>query len=150
MITVQQEDFDVAGLYRELLERSGDAGAVAMFTGLVREFYEADGDERVHSLTLEHYPGMTEKSLQRIVEQAQGRWQLQACRVVHRVGTLRAGEQIVFVGVAGAHRGEAFDAARFIMDYLKTSAPFWKKQATDQGSHWVEARASDTEAASRW
>lgn len=150
MVTVQHEDFDVAGLYRELLERSGDTGAVVMFTGLVREFYEADGNERVQSLTLEHYPGMTEKSLQRIVEQAQDRWQLQACRVVHRVGTLRAGEQIVFVGVAGAHRGEAFDAARFIMDYLKTSAPFWKKQATDQGSHWVEARASDTEAASRW
>ncbi len=152
MIAVQYEDFDVAALYRRLLEQAGNAGAVVMFTGLVREFYEADGSDRssVQTLTLEHYPGMTEKSLQAIVDRARERWTLEACRVVHRVGTLAAGEQIVFVGVASAHRGEAFEAAQFIMDYLKTSAPFWKKQATRHGSEWVEAKAADTRSAERW
>lgn len=150
-IQVQQEDFSVAGLYAALREQASNAGAIVTFSGLVREFYEGSGEgPRVQTLYLEHYPGMTEKALQDIVEQARQRWEVLACQVIHRVGELRAGDQIVYVGVAGSHRGEAFAAAEFIMDYLKTSAPFWKRQQTDEGTGWIDSRASDDEARLRW
>lgn len=150
MIAVQTGDFDVGEQHRLMREKSDNVGAIATFTGLVREFYEPGADTAVQTLTLEHYPGMTEKALSDIVAQARERWPLQACHVIHRVGELHSGEQIVFVGVAAAHRGDAFAAAEFIMDYLKTRAPFWKKQGTEQGSEWIESRDSDHEAAARW
>ena len=153
MISVQQQDFDVAEVYRQLREEAGDAGAIVTFTGLVREVYQAHsstGDSAVTALFLEHYPGMTEKSLQAIVDQANARWQLLATRVVHRVGELQAGDQIVIVGTASAHRAEAFAAAEFIMDFLKSKAPFWKKQRSGAGSEWVQSRESDADALERW
>lgn len=153
MISVQEQDFEIAGEYRELRSRAANAGAIVTFTGLVREFYDdaaADGQDPVDCLVLEHYPGMTEKALEDIVAQAHERWPLQACRVIHRVGALHSGDQIVFVGTASAHRAAAFEAADFIMDYLKTRAPFWKKQQRGGRSEWVESRSSDHEAARRW
>jgi molybdopterin synthase catalytic subunit len=145
-IRVQEEDFDVGA---ELTAMRGNRaiGALASFVGLVRDVNEGDA---VRELTLEHYPGMTEKALQDIVDQAGSRWKIIDVCVIHRVGTLRPGDQIVFVAVAGAHRGEAFAACEFIMDYLKTQAPFWKKEQSPAGERWVEARASDDAAAQRW
>jgi molybdopterin synthase catalytic subunit len=145
-IRVQREDFDVGA---ELTAMRGDRkiGALAAFVGLVRDVN--DGTQ-VQELTLEHYPGMTEKALAEIVEQAKARWEIMDVRIIHRVGTLRPTDQIVFVAVAGAHRGEAFAACEFIMDYLKTQAPFWKKEQTPDGQRWVDARASDDTAAERW
>jgi molybdopterin synthase catalytic subunit len=146
-VRVQNEDFDVA---RELDRlRAGDAriGAIASFVGLVRDVNEAT---EVHTMTLEHYPGMTEKALAQIVDQARARWDIYDALIIHRVGQLKPGDQIVLAAVAGAHRGEAFAACEFIMDYLKTRAPFWKKEQTAAGERWVEARASDEEKASRW
>ncbi len=146
-VRVQVEDFDVG---RELARlRGGDArvGAVASFVGAVRD---VNDDAAVSTLTLEHYPGMTEKALEAIVAEAKSRWNIVEALVVHRVGRLRPADQIVLVGVTSAHRGEAFAACEFIMDYLKTRAPFWKKEATAGGERWVEARASDDAAASRW
>ncbi|MGH8707336.1 MAG: molybdenum cofactor biosynthesis protein MoaE [Burkholderiales bacterium] len=134
-VRVQREDFD-AGAEMRALSRDPKVGAVASFVGVVREV----------GMTLEHYPGMTEKALQRIVEEAAGRWQVMDCTVIHRVGELAPTDQIVLVAVASAHRGDAFAVCEFIMDYLKTQAPFWKKEATG----WVEARASDDAAAERW
>jgi len=122
-------------------------GAVASFVGLVRD--RNDG-AAVATMTLEHYPGMTEKAIAGIVEQAKGRWAIIDCTVIHRVGELQPTDQIVLVAVASAHRGEAFAACEFIMDYLKTQAPFWKKEATPEGARWVDARASDDAAAARW
>lgn len=146
-ILVQTAPFDlgveVAALYRD----NPGVGAVASFLGLVRDVNEGDG---VHTLTLEHYPGMTEKSLAAIVEEAMTRWTLIDATVIHRVGTLHPTEPIVLVAVASGHRGEAFAACQFIMDYLKTRAPFWKKEVTPEGEHWVEARESDESAAERW
>lgn len=150
MIAVQTHDFDVGEQHRLLADKSKNPGAIATFTGLVREFHQSGDESPVQSLTLEHYPGMTEKALADIVNQARERWTLQACHVIHRVGELQAGDQIVFVGVAAAHRGDAFAATEFIMDYLKTRAPFWKKQSTAQGSEWIDSRDSDHEAAARW
>jgi len=153
MISVQTEEFDLALEYKQLRQRAGDVGAIATFTGLVREFYEADSDaadNKIRELTLEHYPGMTEKCLQEIVDEANSRWSLLATRIIHRVGPLRPGEEIVFVGTASSHRQDAFEAAQFLMDYLKSRAPFWKKQDTGDGSHWVEARESDSDALDRW
>lgn len=154
MISIQTEDFDLAEEYAALRKQAGDAGAIVTFTGLVREIYDANaGDrdaEQIQSLTLEHYPGMTEKSLQEIVASAEQRWDLLATRIIHRVGRLQAGEQIVLVGTASAHRQHAFSAAEYLMDYLKSRAPFWKKQQTGKGSHWVEARESDSDALKRW
>ena len=149
-ISVQTEDFDLGAEYRRLCADAPGAGAVVTFCGLVREFYAADGADEVQELRLEHYPGMTEKSIQAIVAQAEQRWDLLAVTVVHRVGVLRPGAQIVFAGVAGRHRGETFAAANFIMDYLKSEAPLWKKQTTRDGSEWVDIRDSDREALSRW
>lgn len=145
MVKVQEEDFDVGALTRELSAGRTDIGAVATFVGLVRG--ASDG---VEEMTLEHYPGMTEKSLLEIVEQAEGRWNIMSAIVIHRVGSLQPGEQIVYVGVATGHRGEAFAACEFIMDYLKTRAPFWKKEKTAEGARWVDARDDDDSAAERW
>ncbi|AJR08080.1 molybdopterin synthase catalytic subunit MoaE [Photobacterium gaetbulicola] len=146
MISVQFEDFSVAEEY-SLLSQGTDAGAVVTFVGKVRDFNQGDA---VTGLSLEHYPGMTEKSLEEIVEQARERWPLLKTRVIHRVGDLELGDQIVFVGVTSAHRGAAFEACEFIMDYLKTRAPFWKKEQTPDASRWVDARETDTSAAGRW
>ena len=146
-VRVQVEDFDVS---RELAAlRAGDArvGAVAAFIGTVRDVNDASA---VAAMTLEHYPGMTEKALAAIVDEAKSRWDIIDALVIHRVGELRPADQIVLVGVTGAHRGEAFAACEFIMDYLKTRAPFWKKEATPSGTRWVDARASDDDAAARW
>jgi len=134
-IVVQAQDFD-AGAEMRALQRDAKVGAVASFVGVVREV----------PMMLEHYPGMTERALHKIVEEARARWQVLDCTVIHRIGALKPTDQIVLVAVASAHRGEAFAACEFIMDYLKTQAPFWKKEAAG----WVEARASDDEAAERW
>ena len=146
-IRVQQEDFD-AGIETTAL-RKGNAkiGAIASFVGLVRDINDNTG---IASLTLEHYPGMTEKALATIVAEAESRWALLGCTVIHRVGTLKPTDQIVLVIVASSHRGHAFEACEFIMDYLKMDAPFWKKERTADGERWVDSRESDAAAASRW
>jgi molybdopterin synthase catalytic subunit len=146
-VRVQTADFDAGQEIASL--RGGDmrVGAVATFIGTVRDVNDA---AHVASLTLEHYPGMTEKALEAIVAEAKGRFDILDALVIHRVGTLAPADQIVLVVVTSAHRGEAFDACRFLMDYLKTRAPFWKKERTPEGTRWVEARASDDEAAARW
>jgi molybdopterin synthase catalytic subunit len=145
-VAVQTEDFDPVSQQRELLAGNTAAGAVASFVGLVR----SDASSPVLMLELEHYPGMTERSIRQILEQASGRWDLLGARVVHRVGRLTPGDQIVYVGVASAHRGHAFAACEFIMDFLKTEAPFWKKETTPTGTRWVDARCSDGQARERW
>jgi molybdopterin synthase catalytic subunit len=146
-VKVQQEDFDIALLQSTLLAGLSDEGAVATFTGYVRR---ANDQRAVATLELEHYPGMTESSIQDIVQQAAARWPLLAASVVHRVGVLQVGEQIVWVGVASAHREAAFSACEYIMDFLKTRAPFWKKERGPGGEHWVEARHTDDSRAARW
>jgi molybdopterin synthase catalytic subunit len=146
-VRVQEQDFDVS---RELASlRAGDkrVGAVASFVGVVRDLN--DGSQ-VSTLMLEHYPGMTEKALAQIVGEAEQRWDIYEALVIHRVGALEPGDQIVLVAITSAHRGESFAACQFIMDYLKTRAPFWKKERTPDGERWVEARASDEDAAARW
>ena len=152
MISVQNEDFDPGEEYSKLREDAVDAGGIVSFTGLVREFYDSNSseDEKVQSLFLEHYPGMTEKCLEQICDDARHRWPLLSVRVIHRVGELAPGDQIVFVGTASAHRQAAFDAARFIMDYLKSKAPFWKKQKSGDSSEWVASRDSDETALEEW
>jgi molybdopterin synthase catalytic subunit len=146
-VRVQEADFDVGAEIAALRANDARVGAVATFVGTVRDVNEGTG---VASMTLEHYPGMTEKALQAIVDEAKRRFDLYGVLVIHRVGALRPTDQIVLVAVTSAHRGEAFDACRFVMDYLKTQAPFWKKEHTAQGARWVEARASDDDAAQRW
>lgn len=149
-ISVQEADFDVGAEIEALSAGRADVGAVASFVGLVRaDTLAGEGDE-VSAMTLEHYPGMTEKSLEAIVAEADGRWRLLGTRVIHRFGRLVPGERIVFVGVASSHRGDAFAACEFIMDYLKTRAPFWKKEDTPAGGRWVDAREADDSAAARW
>lgn len=155
MISVQHEDFDLAAEYAKLRADAGDSGAIVTFTGLVREFYVPDADESLQggntqTLYLEHYPGMTEKSLQDIVSQAEARWPLLGTRVIHRVGKLHPGDQIVMVATASGHRHAAFAAAEFIMDYLKSHAPLWKKQTSATSSDWISSRSSDSEALKRW
>ncbi|MCX3308848.1 molybdopterin synthase catalytic subunit MoaE [Pantoea vagans] len=145
-IRVGPAPFDMAEAYRWLAACDED-GAVVTFTGKVRNHNLGDN---VAALTLEHYPGMTEKALQEIVDAARERWPLQRVTVIHRVGELFPGDEIVLVGVTSAHRGSAFSAAEFIMYYLKTRAPFWKREATEQGDRWVDARDSDHQAAQRW
>ena len=147
VVSVQQEDFDISALQRQLLAGEQEEGAVATFTGYVRA---ANTGREVRSMELEHYPGMTESSIQAILERACKRWPLLAVSVVHRVGRLQPGDQIVWVGVSSAHREASFSACEFIMDYLKNEAPFWKKEEGPQGTSWVEARAGDRERASRW
>lgn len=147
MIRIQQEDFDTGAIIRQLAERNPAAGAIASFIGLVRE---SSDNERVSSMTLEHYPGMTEKALGNIVDEAQARWDLLDSVVIHRVGELKPAERIVLVATAGRHRRDVFAACEFIMDYLKTRAPFWKKERIGDAARWVEARQSDHDAAGRW
>ena len=144
---VQEADFDVGAELDVLTRGRDDVGAVASFVGLVRD---ANDGSPVRGMTLEHYPGMTERALEDICAQADARWTLQGIVVIHRVGALVPGDRIVLVGVASPHRGEAFEACEFIMDYLKTRAPFWKREDTPDGSRWVEARMSDDEAAGKW
>jgi molybdopterin synthase catalytic subunit len=146
-VRVQTEDFDAGAEIADLRRGNPKIGAVASFIGIARDVNDGDA---VSTLALEHYPGMTEKALENIVAEARARWDVMDILVVHRVGELRPTEQIVLVAVAGAHRGEAFAACEFVMDYLKTRAPFWKKEQTAQGARWVEARESDDEAAQRW
>ena len=146
-VRVQTEDFYPGAEIARLRSGRSDVGAVAAFIGLVRDVNEGAD---VAAMTLEHYPGMTEKALVAIVDQAKARWEIHDALVIHRIGTLRASDQIVLVAVSGAHRGEAFAACEFIMDYLKTEAPFWKKEQTAQGERWVEARSSDDDARARW
>ena len=146
-VRVQAEDFDVGRELDALTHGRDDVGGLASFVGLVRA---ANEGSTVRGMTLEHYPGMTEKALEEICAQAHARWDLIDSLVIHRVGSLVPGDRIVLVGVASAHRGEAFEACEFIMDYLKTRAPFWKREDTPEGARWVEARASDDSAAQRW
>jgi molybdopterin synthase catalytic subunit len=146
-VRVQEADFDVGRELEALTAGRRDVGAVASFVGLVRD---ANDGSDVRGMTLEHYPGMTEKALEDICAQAHSRWDLLDTVVVHRVGALKPGDRIVLVGVASGHRGEAFAACEFIMDFLKTRAPFWKREDTPQGPRWVDARASDDQAAGRW
>lgn len=146
-IFVQTEDFDLSTEVAKLRAHRPEVGAVVSFVGVVRDLNEGVG---VQSMELEHYPGMTEKALQEIVTQAQTRWALMECVVIHRVGLLKPLDQIVLVAVASAHRGAAFAACEFIMDYLKTQAAFWKKEETAQGQRWVDARESDDEALAKW
>lgn len=149
-VSVQEADFDVGAETAALSAGRLDVGAVATFVGLVRADKLSGEGSEVSAMTLEHYPGMTEKSLEAIIAEAGGRWALQGVRVIHRFGRLLPGERIVFVGVASAHRGDAFAACEFIMDYLKTRAPFWKKEDTPEGGRWVDAREADDSAAARW
>ena len=144
---VQSEDIDVGRELDGLTRGRRDVGGLASFVGLVRD---ANDGHSISGMTLEHYPGMTEKALEDICAQAHSRWDLIDTVVIHRVGPLVPGDRIVLVGVASAHRGEAFAACEFIIDYLKTRAPFWKREDTPQGTCWVESRASDDNAADRW
>lgn len=147
VIKVQTDDFDVAQVLANLRNNKPQVGAIVSFVGLVRDIN--DGAD-VSTLTLEHYPEMTEKALQSIVDEAKQRWDVMDAVVIHRVGTLLPTDQIVMVAISSAHRQTAFSACEFIMDYLKTQAPFWKKETNNQGARWVEARASDDEAKARW
>ena len=146
-VRVQSEDFDTGRELEALTRGRSDVGAVASFTGLVRD---ANDGASVRGMTLEHYPGMTEKALEDICAEAHARWDLIDTLIIHRVGSLKPGDRIVLVGVSSAHRSEAFAACEFIMDYLKTRAPFWKREETAEGARWVEARTSDDTAADRW
>ncbi len=147
VVRIQEDDFDVGAEIAALTAGDARAGAVASFVGLVRDVNDGSG---VSEMSLEHYPGMTEKALAEIVSEARGRWELYASTVIHRVGKLRPTERIVLVAVSSAHRGEAFAACEFIMDYLKTRAPFWKREVTPEGARWVDARESDDHSAERW
>ena len=147
MIRVQSEDFDPGGEIAKLHKARGDIGAVVSFVGLVRG--ESHG-EKLSSMTLEHFPGMTERELARIEAEARARWTLDDVAIVHRVGELKPGERIMMVATAAPHRRAAFEAAEFLMDYLKTKAPFWKRELRASGEHWVDARDSDEDAAARW
>lgn len=146
-VDVRTQPFAMDEGYHGALSQRTDIGAVVSFTGLVRDFNETPD---VTGLTLEHYPGMTERTLKEIGEQAWQRWSLQAVRIIHRVGYLSPGDPIVRVLVASAHRRDAFNACDFIMDYLKTQAPFWKKEHARQGAYWVKERHTDQQDASRW
>lgn len=146
-IRVQTEDFDLGAEVAALRAGQPGIGAIVSFVGTVRDMNEGS---TVAEMELEHYPGMTEKALNDIVEQARSRWNLLGVRVIHRVGPLKPQDQIVLAIAASPHRGEAFDACEFIMDYLKTAAPFWKKEQTPEGARWVDARVSDDEALAKW
>lgn len=146
-ISVQTQDFDMAVEYKALVDNNSTDGAVVTFVGLVRDFNQGNN---VTGLTLEHYPGMTEKALNDIVTTAQEKWSLGKIRVIHRVGKLALSDQIVFVGVTSTHREAAFSATEFIMDFLKNRAPFWKKEVTNIGERWVEAEQKDKAAEQKW
>lgn len=146
-VRIQTEDFDLGAEVAQLRAHDNRVGAVCVFVGTVRDRNEGD---QVASLELEHYPGMTEKSIQAMVQQAQQRFDIHASRIVHRVGLMHPTDQIVMVAVTSAHRGQSFQACEFLMDYLKTQAPFWKKEVTPAGARWVDARVSDDQALRRW
>ena len=146
-VSIQEDAFDIAALQETLLSESCHEGAIATFTGYVRT---SNADKSVNLLELEHYPGMTEKSIEEILREASERWPLLGAGVVHRVGVLKPGDSIVWVGTSSAHREAAFSACEFVIDYLKTKAPFWKKETGPQGSSWVDARESDGDRALRW
>ena len=146
-VRVQEADFDLNAELTALRARDARIGALASFVGLVRDINDGAG---VSEMTLEHYPGMTEKALEAIVDEARGRWDIYGALVIHRIGPLKPCDQIVLVAVTSAHRGEAFAACEFIMDYLKTRAPFWKREAMAEGARWVDARETDDSAAARW
>lgn len=147
MISVQEADFDHCKEYEALRNEADGDGAVVTFTGLVRDFNISGSVSAIH---IEHYPGMTEKSLVSICSEARNRWELGQIRVIHRVGTIEPKGQIVFVGVTSRHRKNAFEACEFIIDYLKTAAPLWKQEGTNQGMKWVESKVSDQEAINSW
>ncbi|HIC82635.1 MAG TPA: molybdenum cofactor biosynthesis protein MoaE [Kiloniellaceae bacterium] len=147
MIRVQEQDFDVGAELARLTEGNTAIGGPAVFVGLVRDMAGGSG---ISAMTLEHYPAMTEKMLAEIEAEAQARWPLEASLIIHRYGRLEPGDQIVMVAAASAHREAAFEACQFLMDWLKTKAPFWKLEETDQGAQWVDARSSDDAAAARW
>ena len=146
-VTIQADDFDLGAEVASL--RAGDAGvgAVAAFVGTVRDRNDGLG---VSSMELEHYPGMTEKAIEAMIDEALFRFDIRGVRVIHRIGLLHPGDQIVLVAVTSAHRGHAFEACEFLMDYLKTQAPFWKKEHTPEGARWVDARVADDDAMRRW
>jgi molybdopterin synthase catalytic subunit len=146
-VSVQLQDFDVSAELRRLRDQSAQVGAVASFVGVVRDINDS---QTVSVLELEHYPGMTEQSIADIIIMAGERWQLVGARVIHRVGKLLPTDQIVLVAVTSRHRGDAFAACEFIMDYLKTRAPFWKKEQTEEGARWLDARSADQAAVDRW
>ena len=146
-IHVQSEDFDIADEIKALSKDRTDIGAVASFTGLVRDIH---GDNEIKSLTLEHFPTMAEKELEKIASQAEKRWPIQGLTIIHRYGKLLPGDQIVLVITTSHHREAAFNAAQFIMDWLKTDAPFWKKEETSDGTHWVASKSDDDEKKNRW
>ena len=148
-VSIQLQDFDLSAEVAAL--RAGDSavGAVAAFVGTVRDRNEGAAGE-VSAMALEHYPGMTEKAIEAMIDEAHARFDIRAARVVHRVGELQPADQIVLVAVSSAHRGPAFQACEFLMDYLKTQAPFWKKETTAEGARWVDARSRDDQAAARW
>ena len=147
MIRVQREDFEIGQELATLTRGATTIGGVACFVGLVRDMA---GGEKISAMTLEHYPGMTEQQLAAIEAEARQRWPLDAVLIIHRYGELKPGDRIVLVATASSHRDAAFDACRFLIDWLKTKAPFWKREETRQGSRWVEAKASDDDAAKRW
>ncbi|MDK9558797.1 molybdenum cofactor biosynthesis protein MoaE [Marinobacter sp. M216] len=147
MISIQTADFDPAAEYAALRDSGAGTGAIATFTGLVRDSGDMKG---VTGLYLEHYPGMTEQVIGVLIEEASTRWNVRKARVIHRIGHLALQDQIVFVGVCSAHREDAFAACQFVMDALKTSAPFWKKEMTASGEHWVEQKASDVARSKTW
>ena len=146
-VRIQIEDFDLSQEIQTLRAGKADIGAVCVFVGTVRD--RNDGDD-VSTLELEHYPGMTEKSIEQMLKEAQQRFDIISAKVIHRVGILNPLDQIVLVAVTSAHRGQSFQACEFLMDYLKTQAPFWKKETGPNGSHWVDARISDDQALARW
>ncbi|MFY9513234.1 MAG: molybdenum cofactor biosynthesis protein MoaE [Rubrivivax sp.] len=149
-VTIQTADFDLAHEVATLRAGDGGVGAVASFVGTVRDRNGGAAAGSVSAMELEHYPGMTEASIEAMIDAAMQRFDIRGARVVHRVGPLQPLEQIVLVAVSSAHRGQAFQACEFLMDYLKTQAPFWKKETTPAGAHWVDARVADDEALRRW
>jgi molybdopterin synthase catalytic subunit len=149
-VSIQTADFDLADEIEALRRDDLRVGAVCSFVGTVRAMHAGHDGPPVLSMELEHYPGMTEKAIETMIDEAQRRFDIYAARVIHRVGVLQPGEQIVMVAVTSAHRGESFKACEFLMDYLKTQAPFWKKEQTAQGARWVDARVTDDAALARW
>jgi len=147
MVSVQTEDFDINLVIHDLKKLTNNIGAIVTFSGLVREF---GSDTTITSMTLEHYPGMTETVLNKIADDATDRWSLLGTHITHRVGNLKAGDNIVLVATASRHRKDAFEAAQYIMDLLKTDAPFWKKEHTDKGDYWVESKEADMKAKNNW
>jgi len=149
-VSIQTQDFNLADEIAALRRHDKRVGAVCSFVGTVRGGYEGNNGPQVLSMELEHYPGMTEKAIEAMIDEAQRRFDIYGARVIHRVGLLQPLDQIVMVAVTSAHRGESYKACEFLMDYLKTQAPFWKKEQTPQGAHWVDARVTDDAALARW